>query len=148
LPREATLVGTGFRLQVVADRYEFDDFDNWHDGNWVICRVDAELVSGDHFSGRVGITMLTREPANFATDLRRLVDDASGTADLIHLEGQVGLTVSLDAGKGSIKGFVAKPPVVELEFAENETDLSFLVPAAREFEAVAREFPVRDHPIV
>jgi hypothetical protein len=146
LSRHATLGGSGFSLQITVDRYEFDEFDNWHDGDWVVGQVAVEMASGDRFSARVGITVLTRELADFASGLRRIVDDRSGAAELVHLESQIGITVKLDHGKGSIEGFVAKRPVAELEFAGVETDASFLVAATRDLEAIAREFPIRDSP--
>ena len=144
---EAVLVGKDFRLSVVVDRYEFPDLHDYDDGNWVVARAAAELRGADPFDGSKSVTLRTEELADFAHELRTMVDARSGTATLDHMEEEVHVKIELIKGKGFIEGciggYVDQHSFAELRFGEIPTDQTLLRPAVPEFEAIAGAFPVR-----
>jgi hypothetical protein len=144
---EAALVGKNFCLAVVVDRYEFPDHDGYDDANWVVGRVAVELRGNDPFGGSMPITLRTEELADFAHQLRTLVDARSGTAVYEHMEEEVHVKIELNKGKGYMEGYIGgylrQQAFAELRFDEIATDRTLLCPAVSEFEAIAAAFPVR-----
>ena len=76
-----------------------------------------------------------------------MVASLTGTATLHHLESQVGCTVELANGRGSLGAFVKEHVGSELHVYECETDQSYLAQTVRELDAIVETFPVRGTPI-
>jgi hypothetical protein len=144
---EAAIVGEHFRLSVVVDRYEFPNLHDYDDANWVVARVAAELRGASPFEGSMSVTLRTEELADFAHELRTMVDAGSGTATLDHMEEEVHVKIELTKRKGYIEGYIGgylnQHASVELRFEGITTDQTLLRPAVAEFDAIADAFPVR-----
>jgi hypothetical protein len=70
----------------------------------------------------------------------------TGEAELTHLEEEIGLTVRLKRGTGSLEGFVQDHVGPELRFADIVVDQTFVREAFRQIDAVVNAFPVRGDP--
>ena len=67
----------------------------------------------------------------------------NGSATLSHLEAQVGCTVALENGSGSLTAFIREHVGSELSVRDCKTDQSYLAQTLHELDAVLEEFPVR-----
>ena len=65
---------------------------------------------------------------------------------LEHLEAQVGCTVTLTSGRGSLTAFVREHIGSELRLSDCETDQSYLAETVRQLDAIVSTFPVRGTP--
>ncbi len=140
---EANLRGDGCRLAVRLDRYEPSGLSTGDDANWVSGEVELTVGSIGTFSARHRLSYRTHQLERFRDELRALEHEPTGEATLAHVEEQVGATVRLEAGNGTITGFVREHVGAELRF-EVATDQLLLRQAYLEFDALVRAFPVRD----
>ena len=145
---EAIVAGHGCRLVLRVSAYEWPDEVSGSDANWLRGEVDR-LQAGR--TGAVacapdGAALRTEELAQFRDQLQEVVSSLNGTATLHHLESQVGCTVELANGSGSLSAFVKEHVGSELHVHECETDQSYLAQTVRELDAIVEMFPVRGTP--
>jgi hypothetical protein len=142
----ATLGGDGATLTVRGYRYENPDLNTGEDANWV--SADAELVSAGEgrYVGRRTLSLRTEELASFVSELRRLDADLTGEAELSHMEKELGATLKLASGVGTLDAVLRTHLHAELRVTAVRTDQTYVRRALAEFEALARAFPVRGEP--
>jgi hypothetical protein len=142
----ATLGGEGGTLKVRGYRYEYPDLHTGDDANWV--SADAELVSlrAGRYVARKTLSLRTEELASFVAKLRTLDADLTGDAELDHLEDELGATLKLTNGVGTLEAFLRTHVEAELRIREVRTDQTYVRRALGEFEALSRAFPIRGEP--
>jgi hypothetical protein len=143
---DATVAGHGCRLVLRVSAYEWPDEVSGWDANWLTGEVELQAGQTGWFHARHGAALRTQELAQFRDELREVVASLSGTATLHHLESQVGCTVELANGRGSLSAFVKEHVGSELHVHECETDQSYLAQTVRELDAMVEMFPVRGTP--
>jgi hypothetical protein len=112
-------------------------------GTLVIGSVELEVGSTGLFHGtHRDLNLRIDELADFRDQLRELDRTLSGSATLQHHEHQLGATITLAKGKGTLAGFVREWSTV-LEFKDVPTDQSYVRQALDGFEAIVDGFPVR-----
>ena len=126
--------------------YERPDEQTGSDANWL--QGEAELVTGRAGSFRAthSVAFRTEELERFRDQLRQIVESLTGTAALQHIENNVGCTVTLSSGRGSLTAYVQENIGSELRVRDCETDQSYLAQAPHELDAIVRAFPVRGAP--
>jgi hypothetical protein len=142
----ANLAGHGCRLTVCAEEYEFPSISDGPDANWINGEVQLILGASGEFSATLSVCLRTEELASFAAQLRELHDAPEGEATLRHLESEVGATIRLEAGAGTMSVFVRAHTGALLSAEDLPTDRSFIRDAAAEFEQLSGAFPVRGEP--
>jgi hypothetical protein len=100
----ATLDATGLEFVVSVEGYEFPRFASGWDANWLVCDVELDIGLLGVFHAHHRPAVLTVEFKRFRDQLRVLDEKLAGTAALEHTEEQVGLTVRMNAGKGTPRG--------------------------------------------
>jgi ribosome-associated protein YbcJ (S4-like RNA binding protein) len=142
---EAAISGEGFRLVLRVHGYERPTLDSGSDANWLM--AEAELTASGSYQARDAVSLRTEELLAFRDQLAQLVENLNGEAELSHLEGQVGCTVRLQAGRGEATAFLRQHVGAELRISGMKTDQSYLQHALHDFDALARDFPVRGDPV-
>lgn len=146
---EATLRAGGVRLVLGVKGYQFPQFNTGSDANWLVCDVQLDIQDQlnveDHatFHAHLRLTLVTVELESFASQLRALVDDAAGPAILEHIEERIGLTITLQAGQGTVEGFLTEQTSGRLSFQDAKLDRSSLRETLAQLEAIVTAFPVR-----
>lgn len=140
------LRGDGCLLLLRVDRYEYPDLRSGGDANWLTSEIELTAGATGAFRVTQALALRTDELEQFRDQLRRLDHELKGEATFAHLEEEVGITVRLSAGKGTLAGFVREHIGPELRFRDVETDQSFVRQALRELDAVVAAFPVRGDP--
>lgn len=126
--------------------YEFPQIRVGADANWVNADIDLVVGRTSSYTARMSLTLRTDELAGFLDELCALDTDLTGEAELTHLEEEIGLTVRLKRGKGSLEGFVQDHVGPELRFSDIEIDQTFVREALKQIDAVVSAFPVRGNP--
>lgn len=103
--------------------------------------LDVGLLASFHAHHRP--TILTTEFERFRDELRALHGRLTGTATLAHTEEQLGLTVRLDAGKGTIQGFLADSTAGRLSLENVEIDQSCVRQWLEQLDEIVKAFPAR-----
>lgn len=140
---QATLDATGLELVLSVEGYEFPQFDSGWDANWLVCDIELDVGLLGHFQARHRPSILTVEFERFRDQLRVLNEKLAGTAALEHTEAQVGLTVRLNAGKGTVEGFLADSTAGRLSFENIEIDQSCVRQWLAQLDEIVEAFPVR-----
>jgi hypothetical protein len=146
---EATLQAAGVRLVLGVKGYQFPQFDTGSDANWLVCDVQLDIQDRlnveDHatFHAHLRLTLMTVELASFASQLRALVNGTAGPATLEHIEERIGLRITLQAGQGTVEGFLTEQTSGRLSFKDAEIDRPSLHETLAQLEAIATAFPVR-----
>ena len=87
-------------------------FGSGWDANWLVCDIELDVGLLGDFRAHHRPSILTVEFERFRDQLRVLDEKLAGTAALEHTEEQVGLTVRLNAGKGTLEGSLQTAPLV------------------------------------
>lgn len=140
---QATLDATGLELVLSVEGYEFPQFDSGWDANWLVCDIELDVARLGNFTAHHRPSILTVEFERFRDQLRVLDEKLAGTATLEHTEEQVGLTVRLNAGKGTLEGFLADSTAGRLSFENIEIDQSSIRRWLGQFDEIVEAFPVR-----
>jgi hypothetical protein len=139
----ATLDAAGLGLVLSVEGYEFPQFDSGWDANWLVCDVELDVGLLGSFHAHHRPAILTVEFERFRDQLRVLDETLAGTAALEHTEEQVGLTVRINAGKGTVEGFLADDTAGRLSFENIEIDQSCLRRWLEQVDEIVVAFPVR-----
>jgi hypothetical protein len=141
---EVSLRAERCRLVLRIDRYAYPAVTSGSDANWLAGQV--ELIAGEtgSYRARHRVAVRTGELAHFRDELRRLDRDSTGEAHFEHLEEQVGITLRLSAGKGTLSVVVREHVGPELRFHEAGIDEGAIRDALAGLEAVVAAFPARD----
>lgn len=140
---EASIRGEGCRLVLRVERYAYPEETAGSDANWLDGEVELTVATGGSYRARERVSLVTDELERFRDQLRSLDADLEGEATLEHLEEQMGLTVRLEAGRGTLAGVVRQPVGAELRFHDVEIDQTSVREALRELDGLVRAFPVR-----
>jgi hypothetical protein len=140
---ELSLAGEGCRLVVRVERYAYPDVTSGTDANWLAAEVELTAGRTGTFRAAHRVALRTDELAQFRDQLRLLDRDASGEAYFEHLEEQVGVTVRLSAGSGTMSVAVREHVGPELRFADVAVDPSLVRRALGELDAAVAAFPAR-----
>ncbi len=140
---QATLDAPGLELRLLVEGYEFPQFASGWDANWLVCDIELDVGLLGSFQAHHRPSILTVEFARFRDQLRVLDEKFAGTATLEHAEEQVGLTVVLDAGKGTVEGFLADSTSGRLSFENIEIDQSCVRRWLGQLDEIVEAFPVR-----
>jgi hypothetical protein len=142
---EGTLRAYYFQLRLSVEDYEFPHFNTGRDGNALACQVvieDTEI--GDSYL-RHSPTLYNFELASFTEQLRALQREGSGQAVLGDPDeesgDELGLTISLSDGTGTLAGFIGNKAGARLGFGPIDIDRSFLADALALFDDVTETFP-------
>jgi len=141
---EATVAGHGCRLVLRVSAHERPDEVSGSDANWLTGEVELRAGRTGVVHARHGAALRTKELAQFRD--QEVVASLNGTATLHHLESQVGCTIDLANGRGSLSAFIKEHIGSELHVHECETDQSYLAQTVRELDATIEMFPVRGTP--
>ena len=140
----ATLRATGFELVLHIEGYEFPQFDTGWDGNALCCLIDLRLErNGNSFHASHQPIIYTIELERFAQQLQTLDRDRTGQATFQHGTDEIGLTLCLDSGKGTLEGFLADSAGCRLSFENIKIDRAFVHHTRTELEGLAGAYPVR-----
>ncbi len=146
---EATLQAAGVQLVLGVEGYQFPQEVTGWDANWLVCDVELDVADQldvqDHatFHAHHRPTILTFELERLTSQLRALIDGAAGPATLEHEEEQIGLTITLQAGNGTVEGFLTEQTAGRLSFKAAEIDRSPLRETLAQLEAIVDGFPAR-----
>jgi hypothetical protein len=146
MPIEAMLRADGACLVLQVERYESPATTTGTDANWLVARVALDVGRTAIFTARVEVTVLTDELEAFRDELRLLDRELTGEATLHHLESQLGATITLKSGKGTIAGYVREHIGATLRFDQIPIDQSYVREALQQFDALVTAFPVRGDP--
>jgi hypothetical protein len=138
----ATLDATGLEFVLRVEGYEFPQFDSGWDANWLVCDAELDLGLLGSFHAHHRPAVLTVEFERFRDQLRVLDEKLAGTAALEHTEEQVGLTVRMNAGKGTLDGFLADS-TGRLSFENIEIDQSCVRRWLERSDEIVEAFPAR-----
>jgi len=128
-------------MRLVAERFERAPNGDYHDSNWITGAVELDLVG---YSARQAVAWQAEDLHAFARALTTLENELSGVAELVTLEDQVNLKITLDHGSGLLEGGVREHARAALLFEGLRTDQSHIRMAAAQMRAIADAFPVRD----
>jgi hypothetical protein len=124
--------------------YEFPQIETGDDANWVTAEAELAATGGaSSYTARQRMTLQTTELARFRDELGALDAELSGTAEYSHLEDEIGVTIELKRGKGTLSGFIQDHVGPELRFESVEIDQSFVRQALSQFDSLVRAFPIR-----
>jgi hypothetical protein len=142
---EINVRGDGFQLTLGVAGYERERSGESYDDNWLRGEVTLEIAQPPltTFTARCDVAWQTTDLQRFEEALRTLLDDLTGVATLSTLEDQVGLTIRLEHGKGTVEGRVEAHAIASLEF-EGTTDQSFLRQTLAQLRQVNNTYPFRD----
>jgi hypothetical protein len=140
---EVSLCGDGCRLVLRVERYAYPNVTSGSDANWLAAEVELTAGRTGAFRATHRVALRTDELAQFRDQLRLLDRDASGEAYFEHLEEQVGVTLRLSAGKGTMSLVVRELLGPELRFADVAIDPSLIRQALGELDAAVDAFPAR-----
>jgi hypothetical protein len=143
---EATLRGDHCQLVLRVERYERPQETTGIGGNWLVGEVQLDVGMVGSFKARRRISVLTTELKDFRDQLQTLDRDLAGEATLHNLESQLGATVTLKAGKGTIAGYVREDVGAALRFEQITIDQTFVREALQQFDAMVTAFPIRGDP--
>lgn len=138
-----TLRAIGFELVLHVEGYEFPRFDTGWDGNALCCLIDLRLERYGSFHASHQPIIYTVELERFAQQLQSLDRDHAGRATFEHGAHEIGLTVCLDSGKGTLEGFLADSAGGRLSFEDIEIDHAFINHARTALEDLVEAYPVR-----
>ena len=140
---EATLQAAGVQLVLGVEGYQFPQEVTGWDANWLVCDVELDVQDHATFHAHHRPTILTFELERLTSQLRALIDGAAGPATLEHEEEQIGLTITLQAGNGTVEGFLTEQSAGRLSFKAAEIDRSSLRETLAQLEAIVDGFPAR-----
>lgn len=143
---EVSVAGHSCRLMLGVIAYQFPKEQSGPDANWLEgeAKLDAGTTGRFHANHRVWLR--TDDLEQFRNELREVVSSLNGTATMRHFEEQVGCTVDLKNGRGSLTAFINEHIGCELRVRDYQTDQSYLQETLRELDAVVKAFPVRGTP--
>ena len=144
---EGTLRAYYFQIRLSVQGYEYPHFDTGRDGNALACQVIIEDTEhGDSYL-RHHPTLHNFELESFTEQLRTLEHERSGQATLGDADAQsgdeLGLTISLSDGTGTLEGFVGNQAGARLGFGPIDIDQSFLADTLALLHEIIETFPVR-----
>ena len=146
MPVDAVVRGHGFRLALHVERYERPQDTTGSDANWLVAAVELDLGNTGAFTAKHGVSLFTPDLERFRDALRALDRDLSGEATLHHIESQLELTIKLNKGSGSLRGFVREHIGATLSFDQIATDPTYVREALEQFDELMTVFPVRGNP--
>jgi hypothetical protein len=133
----------GACLVLQIERYEWPATTTGTDANWLVARVALDVGRTAIFTAKLEVTVRTDELQSFRDELRALDRELTGEATLHHLESQMGATITLKSGKGTIAGYVREHVGAVLRFDQIPIDQSYVREALEQFDALVTAFPVR-----
>jgi hypothetical protein len=139
----AALTGDGFRLVLRVAGYERHDVHTGDDANWLTAEFELTLGTYGTYQARQRVSLFAPDIAAFATALRSLDRDLTGQAKLEHLEDELAVTITLNAGKGMLAGYVREHVAVKLSYREINTDQTHVREARQQFDGLVAAFPPR-----
>ncbi len=144
---EGTLRAYYFQLRLSVEDYAYPHFNTGRDGNALACRVVVEDTEiGDSYL-RHRPTLYNYELESFTERLRALEREGSGQAVLGDADAEsgdeLGLTISLSDGTGTLAGFIGNTAGARLGFGPIDIDRSFLADTLALFDDIIETFPVR-----
>lgn len=119
--------------------------DCW-DANWLEVAAEVDLP-GQAWVRATGSFLMTSELAGFLTELRRMNETLTGTADLHPLEPN--LRVHLECGPtGQVRTQIELTPdhINQMHTFQLELDQTYLPGIIRQLETILERFPVRGRP--
>jgi hypothetical protein len=140
---QAVLRATGFELALHIEGYEFPQFHSGWDANALRCQIELDLQRCGSFRAGHRPIIYTVELERFAHQLRALDEDRTGQASLEHGADEIGLTVRLNSGTGTLNGFLANSAGSTLSFENVGIDHTFVHHARTQLEATVQAYPVR-----
>jgi hypothetical protein len=148
---ELQLTASDFQLELYVDGYEFPDFDTGRDANALACEIELDLGRRlDLHASHAQLILYTFELADFVEQLRTLEHAPDGQATLGDPDEQsgdeLGLTITLNDGQGTLAGFLADSTTTRLSFETIDIDRSFLSDMLAQLATILDAFPVRGDP--
>ena len=143
MPAEVSLRGGGCCLVLRVDRYAYPSVTTGSDANWLAGEVELTAGQTGAYHAKHRVALHTGELTELRDRLRQLDQASTGEAHFEHLEEQVGITVRLSAGSGTLSVVVREHPGPELRFQDAEIGEAAIAEALAELEAVIAAFPAR-----
>jgi hypothetical protein len=140
---QATLRAAGFELALHIAGYEFPHFDTGWDANALRCHIELDLERCGSFHASRQPAIYTVELERFAQQLRELERHRSGRATFAHGADEIGLTVRLNSGTGTLDGFLADSTGGRLSFENIDIDHASVHEACAQVEEIVEAYPVR-----
>jgi hypothetical protein len=103
---DAAVRGQGFHLTLRVGRYERPEDATGGDANWLVGAVEPSVGTTGAFTAKHQLSLFTSDLERFRDELRALDRELSGEATFHHIGSQVGLTIKLANGSGTLSGFV------------------------------------------
>ncbi len=145
---EVQLTASDFQLELYIDGYEFPQFDTGRDANTLAGETELDLQRRlDLHAAHSQLILHTHQLAGFVDQLRTLehTHDGEATFGDPHPESgdQLGLTIRLKHGHGTLDGFLTDSDTTRLTFELINIDQAFVHDALAQFAAIVEAFPVR-----
>ncbi|MGZ6638448.1 MAG: WapI family immunity protein [Solirubrobacteraceae bacterium] len=123
--------------------YEFPQFHSGWDANALCCEIELHLerLGSSHASHR--LVLYTVELERLGEQLQALDRDSTGQATLDHSAEELGLTIRLLAGNGTLEGFLADSTAGRLSFENIDIDRAFIRRALDQLQPILDTFPAR-----
>jgi hypothetical protein len=124
--------------------YERPGQDTGSDANWLTAEAELTADTGLRLRARRAVSLRTEEIAGFRDALRVVVADLDGEATLSHLEDEVGCTIKLHRGTGTLDAFIREHvPSLDVRLNKVPTDQSYLQETVRQLDDIVAAFPVK-----
>jgi hypothetical protein len=141
---QATLRAAGFELALHIEGYEFPQFHSGWDANALLCHIELDLERCESFHASLRPIIYTDELERFAQQLRALDQGRARTATFEHGDDEIGLTVRLNSGTGTLEGFLADSAShCRLSFENIDIDHAFVHHAHTQLDVTVEAYPVR-----
>jgi hypothetical protein len=141
---QATLRAAGFELVLHIEGYEFPQFHSGWDANALYCRIELDLERCGSLHASLRPIIYTDELECFAQQLRALDQGRDGTATFEHGADEIGMTVRLNSGTGTLEGFLADSASGgRLSFENIDIDQAFVHHARTQLDVTVEAYPVR-----
>jgi hypothetical protein len=137
------LRGEGCLFLLRIQGYQYPEIESGSDANWLTSEI--ELTAGNYGDYRATqrCSLWAPDLAAFASELGVLYHDLSGQAELRHLEDEIGATVTLRSGKGTLAVHVQEHFGAKLSFADAAIDQTYVREMQEQLDLLLAAFPVR-----
>jgi hypothetical protein len=143
---QAVVCGESCRFVLAVSGYAYPDAKDGPDSDWLRATVQVTAEAPSFFQVGHDVCLRADELEEFRNQLRELVLGSAEEATLAHLEDELGITIRMTKGGGTLGGFVCCPPVAILDVGDTPIDWPAARAALADIEALVDEFPVRDEP--
>ncbi|GGK90909.1 WapI family immunity protein [Deinococcus radiotolerans] len=133
-------------LKVTVHQGPLIEGEDFWDANWLDVAAEVDLP-GQAWVHVTGPFLMTSELGGFLTELRRMNETLTGTADLHPLEPNLGMHLECGSTGEILTRIELTPdPLTQTHTFELQLDQTYLPGIIRQLETILERFPVRGRP--